>query len=99
MALPAASEPRVGLGIPCSALGSVFAHHKVRGRCAECATRFRPGGQKAQPLGRHANLTPIFTEVRLSKTQAHGLVATRPPYSEKTLWMSQFLFPIIWPTI
>jgi hypothetical protein len=66
---------------------------------AECATHFRPGSQKAQPLGRRANLTPIFTEARLSKTQAHGIVATRPPYSEKTLWMSRSLFPMIWPTI
>ena len=66
---------------------------------AECATRFRPGGQKAQPLWRHANLTSIFTEARLSKIQAHGIVATRLPCSEKTLWMSQSLFPMIWPTI
>ena len=28
-----------------------------------------------------------------------GIVATRSPYSEKTLWMSRSLFPMIWPTI
>jgi hypothetical protein len=38
-------------------------------------------------------------EARLSKTQAHGIVDTRSPYSEKTLWMSRSLFPMIWPTI
>jgi hypothetical protein len=30
---------------------------------ADCATHFRPGGQKAQPLGRRANL-PLFSRRR-----------------------------------
>jgi len=28
-----------------------------------------------------------------------GIRATRSPYSEKTLWMSRSLYPMIWPTI
>ena len=109
------ASPGLAWGTPCSALGSTFAHQRSGGHCrvfarslsteialvefAECATRFRHSGQTAQTLGRHANLTPIFTEARLSKIQAHGIVATRLPRSEKTLWMLQSLFPMIWPTI
>ena len=40
-----------------------------------------------------------MTEARLSKTPAHGIVDTRSPYREKALWISQSLFPMIWPTI
>src|SRR5262249_22248400 len=73
---PCPAVVSTGLAWTCNVLGSVFTPPRLGGHCrrfehslstetalvefAECAARFRPGGQTAQSLGLYFSLVPIL---------------------------------------